>query len=124
VHKANEIAIMSGSYHLSLAAAVLLFLAVVTVNVQGFHFYLEGSEQKCFIEELPKDTLVVGLLHCLGMGPIPGRRLTSAYYFPGHYKAEHYSEQLKQYAENPSVGIQIIVEVRLLVLLHLTQRIV
>jgi hypothetical protein len=28
--------------------------------VQGLHFYLEGSQAKCFVEDLPKETLVVG----------------------------------------------------------------
>lgn len=30
------------------------------VPTQALYFFLEGGTQKCFYEELPKDTLVVG----------------------------------------------------------------
>ncbi|CAG8486161.1 8122_t:CDS:2 [Diversispora eburnea] len=53
----------------------------------GLYFYLEGAERKCFIEELPRETLVVGT-----------------------YKAEEWSETQQQYIENPALGIQITVE--------------
>lgn len=29
--------------------------------VQALYFYLDGTAPKCFYEELPKDTLVVGM---------------------------------------------------------------
>ncbi|KAJ3055219.1 emp24p/erv25p- protein, partial [Rhizoclosmatium hyalinum] len=38
----------------------LPLLALLTTLVHGLHFILEGTEQKCFIEELPKDTTVLG----------------------------------------------------------------
>ena len=44
-------------------AAFLLVLCAVSALLRpasALHFYLEGNEQKCFIEELPKDTNVVG----------------------------------------------------------------
>ena len=28
----------------------------------ALYFYLEGSQMRCFLEDLPKDTLVVGML--------------------------------------------------------------
>jgi p24 family protein alpha len=28
--------------------------------VNALYFYMDGTSQKCFYEELPKDTLVVG----------------------------------------------------------------
>ena len=45
--------------HLSLAFIILLNLIV---SSQALHFYLDGasSAPKCFYEELPKDTMVVG----------------------------------------------------------------
>ncbi|KAI9335075.1 emp24/gp25L/p24 family/GOLD-domain-containing protein [Obelidium mucronatum] len=43
---------------LKLASVVLLALLGSTVN--ALFFILEGVEQKCFIEELPKDTTVLG----------------------------------------------------------------
>lgn len=38
----------------------VLVLANLFTAVQGLYFYLEGPAQKCFFEDLPKDTLVVG----------------------------------------------------------------
>lgn len=64
-----------------------LLLATILVLVQSssaLYFYLEGSEEKCFIEELPKDTLVVG-----------------------HYKAEEWNEQLQAYVQHEQLGVQV-----------------
>jgi hypothetical protein len=35
-----------------------LFLFISTVN--ALHFYLDADEKRCFIEELPTDTVVEG----------------------------------------------------------------
>lgn len=40
-----------------LALCAILCLSVPT---QALYFYMEGRQTKCFFEELPKDTLVVG----------------------------------------------------------------
>ncbi|CAG8501967.1 692_t:CDS:2 [Cetraspora pellucida] len=66
---------------------ILLVVTSLLESCTALYFYLEGTEQKCFIEELPKDTLVVGT-----------------------YKAEEWSETQQQYIENPKLGIQITVE--------------
>ena len=42
-------------------AIALLVLLSILPSVFGLYFYLEGSEQKCFLEELPKETLVTGI---------------------------------------------------------------
>jgi hypothetical protein len=42
--------------------SALLLLAVCIVGSQALYFYLEGSEKKCFIEDLPKETMVIGNL--------------------------------------------------------------
>ncbi|RKP26921.1 emp24/gp25L/p24 family/GOLD-domain-containing protein [Syncephalis pseudoplumigaleata] len=68
-------------------AWLVVGLAVATPLTSAFHFYLDGSSPKCFIEELPKETLVVG-----------------------NYRAEEYRADLQQYAENHNIGIQITVE--------------
>jgi p24 family protein alpha len=39
----------------------LLSLAALLVPSQALYFYIDGPTQKCFFEELPKDTLVVGI---------------------------------------------------------------
>jgi hypothetical protein len=38
----------------------LCLAAVLAVPSQALHFFIDGAVQKCFFEELPKDTLVVG----------------------------------------------------------------
>ncbi|KAF7294453.1 Membrane protein [Mycena kentingensis (nom. inval.)] len=53
---------------------------------QALHFYLDANEKRCFIEELPTDTVV-----------------------EGHYRALEWSEANQVYAEDPNLGI--IVEV-------------
>lgn len=39
--------------------SVLAFAALM-LPTQALYFYIDGPSQKCFFEELPKDTLVVG----------------------------------------------------------------
>ena len=38
-------------------------------STQAIYFYLDGTSPKCFYEELPKDTLVVGLSRLLYRNP-------------------------------------------------------
>lgn len=45
-----------GHLHLS----VLVLLVAYLAGTQALYFYLEGSEKKCFIEDLPKETMVIG----------------------------------------------------------------
>ena len=42
------------------AIAILCLLWSFIGPAQGLYFYLESTEPKCFYEDLPKDTLVVG----------------------------------------------------------------
>lgn len=35
-------------------------LAVLSAQARALHVYMDGQQRKCFFEELPKDTLVVG----------------------------------------------------------------
>ena len=39
--------------------SVLAFAALL-LPTKALYFYIDGPSQKCFFEELPKDTLVVG----------------------------------------------------------------
>lgn len=41
----------------------LTALAALSSSANALYFYLDGTAPKCFYEELPKDTLVVGQLH-------------------------------------------------------------
>ena len=38
----------------------VLFAAALAIPAQALHFFIDGAVEKCFFEELPKDTLVVG----------------------------------------------------------------
>lgn len=38
----------------------LVSVLLLVTQVAALHFYLEGDQQRCFYEELPKNTLVVG----------------------------------------------------------------
>jgi hypothetical protein len=38
----------------------LFLAATLAVPARALHFFIDGATQKCFFEELPKGTLVVG----------------------------------------------------------------
>ncbi|CAM0139976.1 emp24p/erv25p-related protein [Umbelopsis sp. WA50703] len=71
----------------TLATSLALICSLFPSKSHALYFYLEGSEQKCFIEELPKDTSVFG-----------------------EFKAEEYSDQQGKWIINPETQIQILVE--------------
>ncbi|KAH0544680.1 hypothetical protein FGG08_001185 [Glutinoglossum americanum] len=62
-------------------ALTALALATLVIPVKSLFFYLDGTTPKCFFEELPKDTLVVG-----------------------HYSAEEYNPSNSQFEANPQLG--------------------
>jgi hypothetical protein len=68
---------------LSSFSILLLFIAAVN----ALHFYLDANEKRCFIEELPTDTVV-----------------------EGHYRATEWSEARQEYVEDPNLGILVEVE--------------
>lgn len=67
------------------------FLPLLSLSAvaQALYFYIDGTTPKCFFEELPKDTLVVG-----------------------HYKAEEWDDRLNNWAEHEGISIYITVDVR------------
>nr|CAG8530371.1 8100_t:CDS:2 [Entrophospora candida] len=83
----NQNIILFKKKSVSFTTIFFIFTILFIRSSSPLYFYLEGSEQKCFIEELPKDTLVVGT-----------------------YKAEEWSDAQQQYIENSNIGIQITVE--------------
>lgn len=56
--------------------------------VQSLYFYIDGTSPKCFFEELPKDTLVVG-----------------------HYTAEEYDDTRKMWSKHDGLNVFISVDV-------------
>ncbi|KAF8498725.1 emp24/gp25L/p24 family/GOLD-domain-containing protein [Russula emetica] len=64
----------------SLLSCLFLFISAV----DALHFYLDANEKRCFIEELPTDTVV-----------------------EGHYRAMEWSEQGNVYSINEQLGILV-----------------
>ncbi|PIL25016.1 hypothetical protein GSI_12904 [Ganoderma sinense ZZ0214-1] len=65
----------------------LCLLLVFVAAANALHFYLDTDEKRCFIEELPSETVV-----------------------EGHYTALEWSENDQKYTENPNLGILVEVD--------------
>ncbi|KAG0206243.1 emp24p/erv25p- protein [Mortierella sp. GBA30] len=65
----------------------ILVLLSILPSVFGLYFYLEGSEQKCFTEELPKETMVTGV-----------------------YTAEEWNEDTQKFVTNKEVQLEVVVD--------------
>ncbi|ETW78865.1 hypothetical protein HETIRDRAFT_478189 [Heterobasidion irregulare TC 32-1] len=64
-----------------------LFLLILVTTAHALHFYLDDNEKRCFIEELPTDTIV-----------------------EGHYRALEWKEQSQIYEINDQLGILVEVD--------------
>jgi len=60
------------------------FLLCLVTYANALHFYLDANQKRCFIEELPSDTVV-----------------------EGHYKALEWSQEQNKYVENPELNIVV-----------------
>ncbi len=67
--------------------ALLPLLSLGTL-AKALYFYIDGSAPKCFFEELPKDTLVVG-----------------------HYTAEEWDDNRRAWWKHDGISIYISVDV-------------
>ena len=67
----------------------LLPLLSLAAMARALYFYIDVTSPKCFFEELPKDTLVVG-----------------------HYKAEEWNDRLNAWEKHDGISIYISVDVR------------
>ncbi|KAK0479383.1 membrane protein [Armillaria luteobubalina] len=65
----------------------LCFLSFSFAVANALHFYLDANEKRCFIEELPTDTVV-----------------------EGHYRALEWSEPQQAYISDDKLGIHVDVE--------------
>ncbi|KAG7443692.1 uncharacterized protein BT62DRAFT_902887 [Guyanagaster necrorhizus] len=65
----------------------LCFLSLSFVLANALHFYLDANEKRCFIEELPTDTVV-----------------------EGHYRALEWSEPQQTYISDDKLGIHVDVD--------------
>ncbi|KAI1105092.1 emp24/gp25L/p24 family/GOLD-domain-containing protein [Jackrogersella minutella] len=66
---------------------VLLPLLMMGTVAQALYFFLDGTTAKCFFEELPKDTLVVG-----------------------HYTAEEWDDNTRSWSKHDGISIYISVD--------------
>ncbi|KAF5316394.1 hypothetical protein D9619_006188 [Psilocybe cf. subviscida] len=66
---------------------LLTLLLSFVVSINALHFYLDANQKRCFIEEIPTDTVV-----------------------EGHYRALEWNEQQNTYGENPELGIVVLVQ--------------
>lgn len=66
------------------------FLPLLSLSAvaQALHFFIDGTSPKCFYEELPKDTLVVG-----------------------HYTAEEWDDRSHSWQKHDGINIFISVDV-------------
>ncbi|KAI0761922.1 emp24/gp25L/p24 family/GOLD-domain-containing protein [Irpex lacteus] len=62
-------------------------LLLVSATCNALHFYLDSNEKRCFLEEIPADTVV-----------------------EGHYKALEWDEKQAKYLENDQLGILVEVD--------------
>ena len=81
-----------------------IYLTWLLDVVNALHFYLDASERRCFIEELPTDTVVEGL-SCYSSWSI--LMLIQI----GHYRALEWLDSEQKYVENNHLGIVVEVDV-------------
>ncbi|CAF9904959.1 MAG: emp24p/erv25p- protein [Heterodermia speciosa] len=70
-----------------LQSLVLMLFLDLAIPVSAVYFYIENAAPKCFYEELPKDTIVVG-----------------------HYKAEQFDPATSHFAANNDLSISVTVD--------------
>jgi len=67
----------------------ILPLLALASTARALYFFIDGTTPRCFLEELPKDTLVVG-----------------------NYEAQEWDESRQQWEKHDGVNIYISVDVR------------
>jgi hypothetical protein len=87
---------------------LLTLLLSFIVSINALHFYLDANQKRCFIEEIPTDTVVEGMTGIYTRFSHFGNSLLS----PGHYRALEWNDQQNTYWENPELGIVVLVQVR------------
>ncbi|MCJ1443760.1 MAG: emp24p/erv25p- protein [Stictis urceolatum] len=75
------------SHFSSLSAMLFALFLSLLAPANALYFYMDSTVPKCFFEELPKDTLVVG-----------------------HFNAEMFDPRINAYAENRDLRIEISVD--------------
>jgi hypothetical protein len=92
------------------------FLLVISFisSINALHFYLDANQKRCFIEELPTDTVVEGqFLSCCNLRQYIENWNEHCDKLTGHYRALEYSQEREEYGHNPELGIVVDVHVRI-----------
>ena len=78
----------------------IVSVALLLAQTRALYFYIDGPSQKCFFEELPKDTLVVGMARDMNRAHrLPSRAQTDIT-IAGHFKASLYDHNTRTYQPN------------------------
>jgi len=88
---------------------IALFVTALVTGTSALHFYLDSNEERCFIEELPTDTIVEG--GHFSCARRPPRQFITSRILLGHYRALEWDDQQQKYAVNDQLGIQVDVDV-------------
>jgi p24 family protein alpha len=91
------------------AAIVYFLLAFLAAPARALYFHMENGKAKCFHEELPKDTLVVGKQRQSSRALENVKRLTSSLH-SGHFNAQQWNDQMRSYMPDNNINIYISVE--------------
>lgn len=98
--------------------------------INSLYFYLDAGAERCFIEDLPLDTIVSGISASFsspgGLVVLPSLHrpyslilsFLASTSCPGKYKGEEYDNEKHVYHINPQLGVQITVTVESFFLLH------
>jgi hypothetical protein len=84
---------------------ISLTLLTLVATTSALHFYLDANERRCFIEELPTDTIVEGTQK------FSDPRDSLLNFHAGHYRALEWDDKTQAYAPHGELGIQVDVEV-------------
>ncbi len=82
----------------------------LVLQTRALHFYIQANEERCFLEELPSDTIVEGIFPRV----IPLLRFVQVLIWEwdtAHYKALEWVEDSQSWFVNEAMGIQVQVEV-------------
>ena len=86
------------------------FLVISFISsINALHFYLDANQKRCFIEELPTDTVVEGQF-----SPVSYTNLVND--LTGHYRALEWSQEREEYGHNAELGIVVDVTVRIILI--------
>jgi p24 family protein alpha len=86
----------------SASGLLLLAVAFFSLPTNALYFYMNGGAPKCFFEELPKDTLVVGSWIYFWRG--------INWWTAGHYDVAQWNEQSRSFVIDNNVGLFITVD--------------